>query len=49
MANHLHQPVISLGAWSYSHILWSFNANGGRGVWGQSPQRLAILGDLLPK
>jgi len=34
MANHVHQPVISLGAWSYTfygHLTWT-------GVWRRTPE-----------
>jgi len=52
MDNHLHSASTSnFNGSRISHILLSFNLNGGRGkgIRGQSPQRLVILGDLLSK
>jgi len=44
MANGLTQSLIN-----YSKRESKPPAAGGKGVWGRSPQRLAILGDLLQK
>jgi len=45
LAKYLHQPVISMGVGPCTISSYLTRT----GVWGQSAQRLAILGDFLPK
>jgi len=48
MVNRLPQLIISIEAGSYTFSNQLFSRRR-QGVWEQSPQRLAIFWDLLPK